>query len=125
MSKMRSAQSTTETTKPAVYQGAVSVVHDCGKAIQPEQYPMKYAVLTIDLLVLPRTLDAFRLMVSEKILEIQLPSQAPMIIGRPFRGSTNSMMHPVNGIATRPMMMAERLWGQMKHAPMPSQIATI
>lgn len=86
---------------------------------------MKYAVLTTDLFVLPRMLDAFRLMVSEKILEMQLPSQAPMMIGQPWRGRTNSMMHPVRGIATRPIMMSERFWGQMRHAMIPIQMATI
>jgi hypothetical protein len=86
---------------------------------------MKYAVFTTDLFVLPLMLDAFRLMVSEKILEIQLPSQAPIMIGQPRRGSTNSMMQPVRGIATRPMMTRERFWGQMRHAMTPIQIATI
>jgi hypothetical protein len=86
---------------------------------------MKYTVLTTDLFVLPRMLDAFRLMVSEKMLEMQLPSQAPMMIGQPCRGNTNNMMHPVRGIATRKIMMRERFWGQIRHAMMPIQMAII
>jgi hypothetical protein len=39
---------------------------------------MKYAVLTMDLFVLPRILDAFKLIVSEKILLMHEPSQAPL-----------------------------------------------
>jgi hypothetical protein len=81
--------------------------------------------LTTDLFVLPRILDAFRLMVSEKMLDMQEPSQAAIITGQPCRGNTSSMMHPVNGIKMSPIMTRERFWGQMRHVMIPTQMATI
>lgn len=70
-------------------------------------------------------LNVLRLMVSENVLDIQLPIQAPMMIGQSQRGSTSSMIHPARGIEMRAIVTRERFWGQMRHATMPIQMDTI
>ncbi len=78
-----------------------------------------------DFLVLPRTFEAFRLIVSEKILDMQLPNQAPTMMGHPLSGSARSIMQPVNGTAISPITTRQRRFGNIMQAMIPIQIATI
>lgn len=62
--------------------------------------------------MLPRTLEAFKDMVNEKMEEMQEPSHAPTMMGQPLRGRASSMMQPTRGMAMRRMTTRQRRFGK-------------